>query len=63
MESYLRARAAGDKNVYFVDGLSFAYASHQYDYSVDSIHPNDAGFIRMADAIGTVIRHALERGK
>lgn len=63
MRSYLKARESGDTNVYFVDGLSFNVAPHQYDYSVDSVHPNDSGFIRMADAIVTVIRHALERGK
>lgn len=61
MSSYLKARAAGDKNVYFIDGLSFNVAPHQYDMSVDSVHPNDAGFIRMADSIGTVIRHVLEK--
>lgn len=63
MESYLRARAAGDRNVYFVDGLSFGNAPHRYDLSVDSVHPNDSGFARMADAIGSVIRHVFERGK
>ncbi|MBE6593605.1 MAG: hypothetical protein E7642_06375 [Ruminococcaceae bacterium] len=61
MRSYLRARETGDKNVYFIDGLSFNVGHHQYDLSMDSVHPNDSGFIRMADTIGTVIRHALER--
>ena len=61
MTSYLKARAAGDKNVYFIDGLSFNVAPHQYEMSVDAVHPNDAGFIRMADSIGTVIRHILEK--
>jgi len=61
MTSYLKARAAGDKNVYFVDGLSFNVAPHQYENTVDSVHPNDAGFVRMADTIGTVIRHVLEK--
>ena len=61
LETYNRAVEAGDKNVYFIDGTSFNYAPHQYDMSVDSVHPNDAGFIRMADSIGTVIRHALEK--
>jgi hypothetical protein len=61
MASYLKARAAGDKNVYFIDGLSFNVGAHQYEMSLDSVHPNDAGFIRMADSIGTVIRHALEK--
>jgi hypothetical protein len=61
ISSYLKARANGDKNVYFIDGLSFNYAPHQYDMTVDGCHPNDAGFVRMADAIGSVIRHALEK--
>ena len=61
MASYLKARATGDKNVYFIDGLSFNSVPHQYEMSLDSVHPNDAGFIRMAEVIGTVIRHALEK--
>lgn len=61
MQSYLKARATGDKNVYFIDGLSFNVAPHTYEMTVDSIHPNDTGFVRMADTIGTVIRHVLEK--
>ena len=61
MASYLRARAAGDKNVYFVDGLSFQTAPHSSEMTVDNCHPGDAGFVRMADGIGTVIRYALEQ--
>ncbi len=61
MSSYLRARALGDKNVYFIDGLSFNVPPHQYDMTVDACHPNDAGFLRMADSIGAVIKHALEK--
>ena len=61
MRSYLKARENGDKNVYFIDGMSFSTAPHQYDTTVDHVHPGDAGFIRMADAIGTVIRHILEK--
>lgn len=61
MRSYLKARETGDKNVYFIDGLSFNFAPHTYEMTVDGIHPNDSGFIRMADGIGTVIRHILEK--
>lgn len=61
MRSYLKAREAGDKNVYFVDGMSFNTMPHQYEMTVDNIHPNDAGFVRMADGIGTVIKHILEK--
>lgn len=60
MSSYLKARQTGDKNVYFIDGLDFWVAPHTYDFAMDGVHPNDAGFIRMADSIGTVIRHILE---
>jgi hypothetical protein len=63
MTSYLKAREAGDRNVYFVDGLSFNVGPHTYEMSVDGVHPNDGGFVRMADAIGTVVRHALEKRK
>jgi lysophospholipase L1-like esterase len=61
MESYLKARANGDKNVYFIDGMSFNAVPHQYERTVDGVHPNDAGFIRMAESIGTFIRHILEK--
>ncbi|MEE0930173.1 MAG: SGNH/GDSL hydrolase family protein [Acutalibacteraceae bacterium] len=61
MSSYLKARQTGDENIYFIDGLSFFVAPHQYDHSMDGIHPNDVGFLRMADSIGTVIRHIFEK--
>ena len=61
MESYIKARRSGDKNVYFIDGMSFNVGAHQYETTVDSIHPNDVGFTRMADSIGAVIKHALEK--
>ena len=61
MRSYLAAREKGDKNVYFVDGVSFGVAPHQYELTVDSVHPNDFGFSRMADSIGSLIRHILEK--
>ena len=59
MRSYLKARAAGDKNVYFIDGMSFFMGEGCYDFSIDSIHPNDAGFLRMAEVIGTMVKHLL----
>lgn len=61
ISSYLRARQAGDENVYFVDGMSFFNGEHQYEYTLDGVHPNDAGFIRMAEGIGAVVRHVLEK--
>ena len=61
MSSYLKARQSGDKNVYFVDGMSFYRGENQYECTLDSVHPNDVGFQQMAEGIGTVIRHVLEK--
>ncbi|MBQ8814905.1 MAG: hypothetical protein IJZ85_10480 [Lachnospiraceae bacterium] len=61
MYSYLAARKNGDKYVYFIDGMSFFGGENQYEYTLDGVHPNDAGFLRMGDCIGTVIRHVLEK--
>ena len=60
MESYLKARSLGDENVYFIDGLSFNYEPYTYDLSLDGCHPNDSGFIRMANAISTIIEYILD---
>ncbi len=61
MSSYLKARSLGDENVYFIDGLSFFATTHQFDHTVDGCHPNDTGFIRMADSIGCTIKYAIEK--
>lgn len=46
MESYCRAIAAGDRNVFFVDG-AMLFAEDQADScTVDHCHPNDLGFYR-----------------
>lgn len=56
MESYIRARRSGDKNVYFVDGSDFFVGDECFlDMTVDNIHPTDDGFRRMAKNIGEVM--------
>lgn len=53
--TYLNALAAGDKNVYFIDG-SEIYKEVGLDYcTVDNVHPNDLGFWCMANTIGAVL--------
>ena len=44
MQSYLDARAAGDKNVYFIDGSAFFNGENVEDLTLDLTHPNDEGF-------------------
>lgn len=56
MESYLKARRNGDKNVYFVDGSDFFMGDEAFlDNTVDTCHPTDDGFRRMAESIGTLM--------
>ncbi len=55
------AKAAGDKNVYFVDGRDFAKDAYPPDsLSVDGCHPNDFGFVQMAKVIGKALKEALD---
>ncbi len=55
--TYEKAIAAGDKNVYFIDG-SEIYKEVGLDYcTVDCVHPNDLGFLYMAKSIGAVLEH------
>ena len=60
LDSYARALAEGDKNVYFIDGQSFFRGRDEDSCTVDGCHPNDLGFHKMADHIERVIVWALE---
>ena len=61
MRSYLKARALGDKNVYFIDGLSFNAGPYKYEATVDGIHPGDHGFVNMARVIGDMVKYVLQQ--
>ena len=59
MESYVKAIKNGDRNVYFIDGRAFS-GGNDYDcVTVDRSHPNDIGFLRMAEGIYPVLREIL----
>lgn len=60
MQSYLDARNAGDKNVYFIDGSAFFNGESVGDLTLDLTHPNDEGFKRMANYIGDVISKVMK---
>ena len=55
IDSYNKAVAAGDKNVYFIDGATLFDGEFRESCTSDGAHPNDLGFLRMADKIGAVI--------
>lgn len=60
MESYIKARKGGDKNVYFVDGASLLAGLEQDACTVDGCHPNDLGFCRFAQMLYPTLKKALK---
>ncbi len=59
-KTYENAVAAGDKNVYFIDGHTLFGGKHWDSCTVDGTHPNDLGFYRMSQVIGKVLKKALK---
>ncbi len=57
--TYDRAKAAGDENVYFIDGETLFGDTDRDACTVDGCHPNDLGFWRMSRVIGDMIGRVL----
>lgn len=57
--TWQKAMEAGDRNVYFVDGTMILRQFGGDSGTVDACHPNDLGFMCMADAIGAVLEKIL----
>ncbi len=54
------AKSSGDENVYFIDGRDFAKDRYAPDsLSVDGCHPNDYGFVCMAEVIGRLLGEVI----
>ena len=60
-QTYLNAKANGDENVYFIDGEKFFGEEDRTLCTIDTIHPNDLGFYRMAKVIYPVLKEILEK--
>ncbi len=60
--TYDNAKAAGDRNVYFLDGPALM-AMAEGEGTVDGVHPNDLGFASMAKALEPLLAEILKRGK
>lgn len=60
-ENYNRAKAEGDKNVYFVDGSKIFPEDLRDDATSDGCHPNDLGYHFMANAFGKIIEDILKK--
>ncbi len=59
MNSYIKAVASGDENVYFVDGASLLGTESPFNSTVDGTHPNDYGFCHMADVLYPIVKRLL----
>lgn len=59
LKTYRNAVSAGDKNVYYIDGEQLFGTEDRDSCTVDGCHPNDLGFMRMAQVILPVLKKAL----
>lgn len=59
--TYDNARAAGDENVYFVDGAAAYGEENRQICTVDGIHPNDLGFYLIAKKMLPAIEEILRK--
>ncbi len=59
--TYENALASGDENVYFLPGPSLLDASARDTGLVDNCHPNDSGFVSMANAVTAVLQDILKK--
>ena len=53
----------GDRNVYFVDGESVFRCDYEDCATVDSVHPNDFGFLRVAENVEGLFHGIINEGK
>lgn len=57
--NYLKAKALGDENVWFINGESLLGKKDWDMCTVDNCHPNDLGFYRMAKKVYPVLKKIL----
>lgn len=59
--TYENALSGGDKNVYFIDGETYFKDDPDRELCfIDTVHPNDLGFYKMAQVVEPVIKKILE---
>ncbi len=57
--TYENAVKDGDRNVYFVDGVRMFGDSDRDACTEDTIHPNDIGYLRIANTLAPILQHAI----
>ncbi|WP_200808277.1 SGNH/GDSL hydrolase family protein [Demequina sp. NBRC 110055] len=59
METFLTARADGDRQVWFLDGHELFGTVGREECTIDRLHPTSLGFHRMAVRVHAVLKRAL----
>ncbi|MBR2354172.1 MAG: hypothetical protein IKA76_06715 [Clostridia bacterium] len=57
IDTFRYAREQGDQKVYYIDGESYFHGQWEDACTVDRTHPNDMGFMFMADKVFATLRH------
>ena len=58
-QTYRNAVEAGDKNVWFIDGMKYINENGGDDCILDGIHPNDYGYMIMAAQIQKILEQII----
>ncbi len=58
-QTYQNAYNAGDRHVYFIDGGDLFAEENRNDAMTDPAHPNDCGYVMMANVIGNTLKKML----
>lgn len=58
-QTYTNALARGDEHVYMIEGTQLLWECVRETALVDNLHPNDSGFVSMADVIEKKLREML----
>lgn len=61
-DTFRYARGSGDENVWYIDGEGIFRGAEEDACTADGTHPNDIGFMKMADSVGRILRRAMRGG-
>ena len=61
-QTYLNAGAAGDKNIYFIDGEMVFGELGRECCRVDEVHPSDVGHFKIAEYLYPFMKRLLDKG-
>lgn len=60
-DTFRYALGRGDKNVWYIDGEGIFRGPEEDSCTTDGTHPNDIGFMKLADSVGRILRRAMRR--